>query len=86
MNRSALLSVRALRTRQAADLDVFAFFVRGDEVMKIADISRLHRDENQLRGFLTTRSSNSLPSLAHGASRTSLRIGTDASSASLESS
>lgn len=45
MNRSALLSVRALRTRQAADLDVFAFFVRGDEVMKIADISRLHRDE-----------------------------------------
>ncbi|MCY1646672.1 DGQHR domain-containing protein DpdB [Caulobacter sp. SL161] len=51
MNRSATLSVRALRTRQAAGLDVFAFFVRGDEVMKIADISRLHRDENQLRGF-----------------------------------
>lgn len=45
------LCVRALRTRQGGDVDVFAFFVRGDEVMKLADISRLRRDDAELKGF-----------------------------------
>jgi len=45
------LAVRALRTRQAQDIEIFAFFMPGDAVMRVADISRLRRDENELRGF-----------------------------------
>ncbi len=45
------ISVRALRTRQGPDIDVFAFFLPGDRVAQIADISRLRRGEGQLDGF-----------------------------------
>jgi DGQHR domain-containing protein len=51
MSRRPSLSVRALRTRQADNVDVFAFFVKGDEILQLADISRLRRDDNELRGF-----------------------------------
>lgn len=46
------LVVRALHTTQGAGLDVYAFFVRGGDIMKIADISRVERDEHDvLKGF-----------------------------------
>ncbi|MET3836186.1 DGQHR domain-containing protein [Brevundimonas sp. UYEF29] len=45
------ITVRALRTRQGVDVDVFAFFLPGDQVAQIADITRLRRGEGQLEGF-----------------------------------
>lgn len=46
------LVVRALHTTQGEGLDVYAFFIRGGDIMKIADISRVERDENDtLKGF-----------------------------------
>ncbi|MBP2305984.1 DGQHR domain-containing protein [Azospirillum melinis] len=46
------LAVRALRTRQADDVDVYAFFVPGADLLRIAEISRVHRDtEGALHGF-----------------------------------
>jgi DGQHR domain-containing protein len=46
------LVVRALHTTQGAGLDVYAFFIRGGDIMKIADISRVERDEHDLlKGF-----------------------------------
>lgn len=45
------LAVRAVRTQQANKL-VYAFFVAGAELLKIAEISRVHRDaEGSLQGF-----------------------------------
>jgi DGQHR domain-containing protein len=44
--------VRALHTTQGRGLDVYAFFIRGADIVRIADISRIGRDENDgLRGF-----------------------------------
>ena len=46
------LVVRALHTTQGDGLDVYAFFIRGGDIMKIADISRVERDEHDLlKGF-----------------------------------
>ncbi|WP_062223427.1 DGQHR domain-containing protein DpdB [Aureimonas sp. D3] len=46
------LAVRALRTQQAEGVDVYAFFVPGADLLRIADISRVHRDgEGTLHGF-----------------------------------
>lgn len=46
------LVVRALHTTQGEGLDVYAFFIRGGDIMKIADISRVERDEHDtLKGF-----------------------------------
>lgn len=46
------LAVRALRTRQAEGVDVYAFFVPGADLLRIAEISRIHRDgEGALQGF-----------------------------------
>jgi DGQHR domain-containing protein len=45
------LAVRAVRTEQA-DKAVYAFFVAGADLLKIAEISRVHRDgEGSLQGF-----------------------------------
>lgn len=45
------LAVRAVRTEQAATA-VYAFFVAGADLLKIAEISRVHRDsEGTLQGF-----------------------------------
>jgi DGQHR domain-containing protein len=50
--KSEAVIVRALRTLQGEGLEVYAFFVRGADIVKIADISRIERDENdQLKGF-----------------------------------
>ena len=44
--------VRALRTTQGDNLDVYALFIRGSDLVRIADISRIARDEsNLLKGF-----------------------------------
>jgi DGQHR domain-containing protein len=44
--------VRALHTTQGQGLDVYAFFVRGADIVRMADISRLGRDDTDaLRGF-----------------------------------
>lgn len=44
--------VRSLRTKQGGGLDVYAFFIRGADIVRVADISRLGRDEREeLRGF-----------------------------------
>ena len=46
------LSVRALRTQQADGVNVYAFFAPGADLLRIADISRVHRDaEGALQGF-----------------------------------
>ena len=46
------LVVRALRTQQGEATDVYSFFVPGSEVQRVADITRIERDEdNSLKGF-----------------------------------
>jgi DGQHR domain-containing protein len=46
------LVVRALHTTQGDGLDVYAFFVNGSDIVRVADISRLERTEtDSLRGF-----------------------------------
>jgi len=46
------LILRALRTIQAKQIEVFSFFVPGEMIMKVADISRVHHDEtDNLQGF-----------------------------------
>lgn len=37
--------VRALRTYQGNEIEVFAFFLYGSDITRIADISRIARDE-----------------------------------------
>ena len=44
--------VRALRTTQGQGIDVFAFFLVGSDVTRVADITRVERDEgDELKGF-----------------------------------
>lgn len=44
--------VRALRTTQGDKLDVYAFFIKGSDIVQVADISRVERDaEEALKGF-----------------------------------
>lgn len=44
--------VRALHTTQGQGLDVYAFFIKGADIVKVADISRVDRDESDaLKGF-----------------------------------
>ncbi len=51
MNHEDTLIIRALRTIQA-DATLYAFFIPGEAITRIADISRIHRDhQNQLEGF-----------------------------------
>jgi len=50
--RNAEIVVRALHTTQGAGLDVYAFFIRGADIVRLADISRIGRDESEtLKGF-----------------------------------
>jgi DGQHR domain-containing protein len=51
MTLQAHVRVRALRTQQGGGVDVYSFFVRGDQIAEIADITRLRRSEGQLDGF-----------------------------------
>ena len=44
--------VRALHTTQGDGLDVYAFFIKGGDIVRVADISRVARDESDsLKGF-----------------------------------
>jgi DGQHR domain-containing protein len=44
--------IRALHTKQGSGLDVYAFFIRGADIVRLADISRIGRGENEtLKGF-----------------------------------
>jgi DGQHR domain-containing protein len=45
--------IRAVRTRQGNNVDVFAFFLPGPAILEMADIARIHRDEDggALQGF-----------------------------------
>lgn len=46
------LTVRAVRAEQGDGVEVFSFFLRGGDIMRVADISRVHRDEQrELKGF-----------------------------------
>ena len=50
-NRHSLV-VRALHTTQGAGLDVYAFFIKGGDIVRVADISRIERDATDtLKGF-----------------------------------
>jgi DGQHR domain-containing protein len=50
-SRQALV-VRALHTTQGDGLDVYAFFIKGGDIVRVADISRLERDPvDALKGF-----------------------------------
>lgn len=44
--------IRALHTTQGKGLDVYAFFINGGDIVRVADISRVDRDESDtLKGF-----------------------------------
>lgn len=44
--------VRALHTTQGGGLDVYSFFIKGADIVKVADISRVERDDSDaLKGF-----------------------------------
>lgn len=45
------LKVRAVRSEQGNGTGIFAFFLYGSDINRIADISRIRRDEQELKGF-----------------------------------
>jgi DGQHR domain-containing protein len=46
------IKLRALHTKQGDGVDVFSFFMKGSDIVKIADLSRLERNEKEtLKGF-----------------------------------
>ena len=50
--KESSLKIRALRTTQKKDIEVYAFFIEGELITTIADISRIHRDDmDTLEGF-----------------------------------
>jgi DGQHR domain-containing protein len=51
MNSRETLSVRAVRAEQGTGTNVFAFFLHGRDITRIADISRIRREEHELKGF-----------------------------------
>ncbi|WP_287345628.1 DGQHR domain-containing protein DpdB [Mesorhizobium sp.] len=51
MDRVESLVVRAVKTQQGEGIDVYAFFLYGSDLSRVADISRIRRDENELKGF-----------------------------------
>ena len=51
IRESEVLVLRAVKAEQADGVDVYTFFMRGSDVARVADISRIHRDEAELKGF-----------------------------------
>lgn len=53
------LVIRALRTEQGDGLTVYAFFVKGADIVRVSDISRIERsDAENLKGFQRTEIKN----------------------------
>lgn len=53
------LVIRALRTQQGDRLTVYAFFVKGGDIVRVADISRIERSDTEgLKGFQRTEIKN----------------------------
>ena len=51
-SRSGEIVIRALHTTQGPGVDVYAFFIRGSDIVRVADISRISRDDTAgLKGF-----------------------------------
>lgn len=51
-NKKEEIVVRALRTFQGNKIEVFSFFIYGSDITRIADITRIYRDEgDELKGF-----------------------------------
>lgn len=51
-SRASEIVIRALHTTQGQGLDVYAFFIRGSDIVRVADISRIGRDDTEgLKGF-----------------------------------
>ena len=48
---SEMLIVRAVKTTQGDGVDVFSFFLYGSDIVRVADISRIVRDDGELKGF-----------------------------------
>ena len=58
------ISVRALRTRQGDGVDVFSCFMKGSDITRVAEISRVARDEHDaLRGFQRKEIQNHVKSI-----------------------
>lgn len=56
--------VRALRTHQGTRIEVFAFFIYGSDITRIADISRIARDDgDELKGFQRSEIKNHVKSI-----------------------
>lgn len=51
MTARETLAVRAVRASQGEGIDIYAFFLHGSDITRIADISRLSRDGVELKGF-----------------------------------
>lgn len=51
MTEAERLVVRAIKTEQGEGTGVYAFFLYGSDIERIADISRVAREEGELRGF-----------------------------------
>ena len=52
VNGNKEIVIRALHTTQGKGLDVYAFFIKGVDIVRVADISRVDRDESEaLKGF-----------------------------------
>lgn len=51
MTALSKLLVRAIRAEQGNQTGVFAFFMLGSDILRIADITRLQRDDKALKGF-----------------------------------
>ena len=58
------LVIRALKTEQMKDIDTYAFFVPGSQIVEIADISRVARDKSdKLKGFQRKEIKNHVKSI-----------------------
>ena len=51
MTSREILKIRAVRAEQGEGTGVFAFFLHGADINRIADISRIRRDDTELKGF-----------------------------------
>ena len=58
------LHLRAVKAQQGEGVDVFSFFMRGADVLRVADISRVHRDDtDELKGFQRKEIQNHVKSI-----------------------